>query len=208
MVKDYKPGGSREKTATKSNPFIAGLLTGLLLGVGLSIGVAILVNGGSTPFTSKPSVTTAPPVETGSVIPKDENPDAVDPENAKEAKPRFDFYTILPGTEKQVTEEEVKKESAQLETEIEPAKLKQHYYLQVGAFKTESEADNMKASLALQGFEAVIQSAEIPDKGTWHRVRVGPFVDIERINKARSELALKGFEANLIKVDDKNEAPQ
>ena len=207
MSKDYKPASSREKSATKSNPFIAGLLTGLLLGVGLSIGVAILVNGGSTPFSSKPTVTTTPPLDTGSVIPKDENPDAVDPDNAKEEKPRFDFYTILPGTEKQVTEAEVKKESAQLATQIEPAKLKQHYYLQVGAFKTENEADSMKAKLALQGFEAVIQSAAIPDKGTWHRVRVGPFVDVERINKARSELALKGFEANLIKVDDKNEAP-
>lgn len=208
MSKDYKPASSREKSATKSNPFVAGLLTGMLLGVGLSIGVAILVNGGNTPFISKPTVTTAPPIEARSVLPKDENPDAVDPDNAKEKKPRFDFYTILPGSEKQVTEEDLKKESAKLETQIEPTKLKQYYYLQVGAFHTVNEADNMKAKLALQGFEAVIQSAEIPDKGTWHRVRVGPFVDIERINKARSELALKGFEANLIKVDDKKETLQ
>ncbi len=208
MSKDYKPATSREKAATKSNPFVAGLLTGLLLGVGLSIGVAILVNGGKTPFSSSPAATTTPPIVTGSVIPQDESPDAVDPNATLEQKPRFDFYTILPGSEKQVTEEDIVKESAQLETEIEPVKPKQHYYLQIGAFQTENDADNMKAKLALQGFEAVIQSAEIPEKGVWHRVRVGPFADVERINKARSELALKGFEANLIKVDDQVEAPQ
>lgn len=208
MSKDYKPANPREKSASNNNRFVAGLLTGLLLGVGLSIGVTLLVKGGNTPFISKPTVSTANTMEQGAVIPKDENPDAVDPDNAKEGKPRFDFYTILPGSEKQVTDEDLKKESAQLDTQIEPPKLKQYYYLQVGAFHTVNEADNMKAKLALQGFEAVIQSAEIPDKGTWHRVRVGPFMDIERINKARSELALKGFEANLIKVDGKNEAPQ
>ena len=56
---------------------------------------------------------------------------------------RFDFYTILPGSESKVSaEEEIKiKDDAP-----EPA-LQISYYLQVGAFQTGEEADNMKAKL-------------------------------------------------------------
>jgi len=74
--------------------------------------------------------------------------------------------------------------------------------LQVGAFQTEDEANNMQAKLALQGFEAQVQTANIPEKGTWHRVRVGPLKDLEEINKARADLASKGFKADLIKVNN------
>jgi len=74
------------------------------------------------------------------------------------------------------------------------------YFLQVGAFENEDDADNMKAKLALQGFEAVVQTAEIPNKGIWHRVRVGPLSDAEQINKVRGDLILNGFNADLIKV--------
>jgi cell division protein FtsN len=70
----------------------------------------------------------------------------------------------------------------------------------VGAFENEDDADNMKAKLALQGFEAVVQTAEIPNKGIWHRVRVGPLSDAEQINKVRGDLILNGFNADLIKV--------
>ena len=58
----------------------------------------------------------------------------------------------------------------------------------------------MKAKLALQGFEAVVQTAEIPEKGVWHRVRVGPLAGVDQINKMRSELVSQGFNADLIKV--------
>ncbi len=59
----------------------------------------------------------------------------------------------------------------------------------------------MKASLALQGIEAIVQTAEIPEKGTWHRVRVGPFSEISQINQARTQLVNGGFPADLIKVN-------
>ncbi len=113
-----------------------------------------------------------------------------------EEKPRFDFYTILPGSETQVTEREIQQKQA------ETVKVSETYFLQVGAFQTEQEADNMKAKLALQGMEAIVQTAEIPEKGTWHRVRVGPFSDINQINRARAQLLENGFTADLIKVDN------
>ena len=120
------------------------------------------------------------------VLPKEESP-----ENAAKQDNKFDFYTILPETESTVTEQEVKNN-----TLIK----KDNYFLQVGAFQDEADADNMKAKLALQGFEAVVQTATIPEKGVWHRVRVGPLSDITQINKIRSELTTNGFNTDLIKV--------
>jgi cell division protein FtsN len=58
----------------------------------------------------------------------------------------------------------------------------------------------MKAKLALLGLEAVIQTATIPDKGVWHRVRVGPFVQIDDINKARTELVKNNIDSTLLKI--------
>jgi cell division protein FtsN len=196
VSRDYKPTSQRSNGKSKGKPFITGLLLGLLVGVGLSVGVALFVKKGDSPFTaSSPRLEQhkqADPDADTSALPKDE----------ENGKPRFDFYTILPGSESPVTEQEIKQNEEKAEKQAEPA-ANENYYLQVGAFQTEQEADNMKAKLALLGMEAVVQTATIPDKGIWHRVRVGPFTGLEQINKARSDLARNGFKADLIKVDGK-----
>jgi cell division protein FtsN len=190
MTRDYKNTTSREKPSSKGSPFFSGLLVGLVLGVGLSVALALFITGGKSPFENK--VTPAAVIEAENL----QVPDAEQANAGNDAdKPRFDFYTILPGTETQVTEQEIKqKESAAIA-------VTESYFLQVGAFQTEQEADNMKARLALQGIEAIVQTAEIPEKGTWHRVRVGPFSDINQINQSRSQLVDNGFPADLIKVN-------
>ena len=194
MSRDYKPA-TREHAPGKSSSFFSGLLVGLLLGVGISVGVAMFIKGGNSPFVAKSTQAAATP----SANPDANVPPATDKtgkEEAVAAKPRFDFYTILPGSETQVTDQEVK----QKESEPEAASGGDNYFLQVGAFQTEQEADNMKAKMALLGLEAIVQTANIPDKGVWHRVRVGPFTELDQINKARAELARNGFDGNLIKI--------
>jgi cell division protein FtsN len=196
VSRDYKPTAPKEKFAGKGSTFFTGLLIGLLLGVGLSVGVVMFIEGGNSPFLSKVTPTInadtsgADTKSNISALLKDKNTDAVT------GKPRFDFYTILPGSETQVTEQEIK----QKEAETKSSKTSENYFLQVGAFQNEQDADNQKAKLALLGLEAIVQTAEIPDKGVWHRVRVGPLSDLEQINKARGELTLNGFSADLIKV--------
>jgi cell division protein FtsN len=196
VSRDYKPTAPNEKSAGKGSAFFTGLLIGLLLGVGLSVGIVMFIKGGDSPFVTKVTSATSP--DTGkadtksdtSILPKDKNTDAAT------GKPRFDFYTILPGSETQVTEQEIKQKEAEAKT----SETSENYFLQVGAFQNEQDADNQKAKLALLGLEAIVQTAEIPDKGVWHRVRVGPFSDLEQINKARGELTVNGFRADLIKV--------
>lgn len=189
MTRDYKNTTSREKPASKGSPFFSGLLVGLLLGVGISVLMAVFITGVKSPFEEK--VTPAPVIEAEKA---EEVPAAEPVPPADEAgKPRFDFYTILPGTEQQVTEEEIKRQ--------ETVAVKESYFLQVGAFQTEQEADNMKAKLALQGMEAFVQTAEIPGKGILHRVRIGPFSDLNEISKSRALLEQNGFAADMIKVN-------
>ena len=194
MSRDYKPTTQKNSSNSKGSPFLTGLLVGVLLGVGLSLWVTMYLKGGDSPFSEpkdkksaiqgqfEKSVVDNQPDE--DVLPKEENPEDTKPDN------KFDFYTILPETESTVTEKEVKESSIK----------KDNYFLQVGAFQNEADADNMKAKLALQGFEAVVQTATIPEKGVWHRVRVGPLNDIVQINKVRSELTTNGFNTDLIKV--------
>lgn len=195
MSRDYKPSTQKQKPANKGNAFVTGLLVGVILGIGISVAVAIMVTGGKSPFV-KPdaSVEPASPTEND----KESSTDALPPERPEEKSDpnRFDFYKILPG-ESQVTEQEIQK-SKEAQEQNKPAI--ENYFLQVGAFQTEAEADNMKAKLALLGLEAVVQTATVPDKGVWHRVRVGPYTDLDQIAKARAELAKNGFNADLIKI--------
>jgi cell division protein FtsN len=196
MSRDYKPTAQKSSSNGKGSPFFTGLLIGLLLGVGASVGLTMYLKGDESPFAA--SKVERPALEKLSeklaedkspednVLPSDESPDNTKPDN------KFDFYTILPETESTVTEQEVKDSSLTVK--------KDNYFLQVGAFQNEADADNMKAKLALQGFEAVVQTATIPEKGVWHRVRVGPLNDIEQINKIRGELTTNGFNTDLIKV--------
>ena len=60
--------------------------------------------------------------------------------------------------------------------------------LQVGAFRTEPEADKLRAQLALLGVEAKIQKNVVDDKDTWFRVRVGPIKDDAEFARIRARL--------------------
>jgi cell division protein FtsN len=190
MSRDYKP--TSQKNTSRGRPFLTGLLIGLLLGVGLSVGLTMYLKGSESPFSeekmNKPisEKILEEKIAEDSEAAKEENTDEVKPEN------NFDFYTILPETESTVTEKEVQESALTVK--------KENYFLQVGAFQNEADADNMKAKLALLGFEAVVKTATIPEKGIWHRVRVGPLNDLEKINKIRGELTTNGFNTDLIKV--------
>ena len=76
------------------------------------------------------------------------------------------------------------------------------FFLQVGSFQKAADADNLKAKLALTGLYASVQEVSIPDKGTMHRVRVGPFRDPDEMNRARALLAQNGVQASIVKLKE------
>jgi cell division protein FtsN len=113
-----------------------------------------------------------------------------------ESKPRFDFYKILPGSEEPVTEQQFN----EAQGKTAPTQAREAFYLQCGAFQNAPDADNLKARLALIGVAATVQTTALPDKGVWHRVRVGPYTAIDDLNRARETLKQNGIETTLIKV--------
>ena len=169
-----------------------GILIGLLLGLCIALGVALYINKGANPFVRKAKPTEAVGRETTSAE-AIKTPSSADKQTkTAEVKPRFDFYKILPGTEEAVTDKEFK--------HTQPASSREVYFLQVAAFQNPSDADNLKAQLALAGIEAQIQTATLPDGRVWHRVRVGPFSNKDELGKSRAALKENNLEANLIKV--------
>lgn len=99
--------------------------------------------------------------------------------------------------------EHAKAEAALLDKPLAPEK----YYLQAGSFEDPSEADNLKARLALMGVEASVQKVDVPDKGTVHRVRTGPYLGADEMNKARQQLATGGINAAIVRIKPKEPKP-
>jgi len=191
MSRDYKSNGTAASNGRGGSPMGVGILIGLLLGLCIALGVALYINKGANPFVQKQKQSEPPgresPAATATTTAPSDKPARPD-----QAKPRFDFYKILPGTEEAVTDKEFKR--------LPPASAKEVYFLQVAAFQNPSDADNMKARLALAGIEAQIQTATLPDGKVWHRVRVGPFSSQDELNKSRAALKENDIQANLIKV--------
>ena len=74
------------------------------------------------------------------------------------------------------------------------------YVLQVGSFRNEAEAERRRASLALLGLEARVQTIAIDGEATWHRVQVGPYEEVGALNDARVRLRENGIETMALKV--------
>lgn len=166
-----------------------GILIGLVLGLAVALGVAWYINKMPTPFQQK-----APPEKHEPA--KTVEPAKTPEKNGKpvaEAKPRFDFYKILPGVEEPATDQQLRDAKGA---------AKESFYLQAGAFQNAPDADNLKARLALLGMQASIQTTTLPDRGVWHRVRIGPYGNVEELNRTRDALKKNGIDTTLIKVRD------
>jgi cell division protein FtsN len=189
MSKDYK---RPEPAARGGSQLLVGILIGLVLGLGIALGVAWYINKMPNPFATR-----TPPAKLEPLKPpppasgRTTEPAA----RAPEAKPRFDFYKILPGTEETVGEPQAKGAKRP-----STAAAGETFFLQAGAFQNAKDADTLRARLALLGIEARVQTATLPDKGVWHRVRVGPYTRVEELDRMRDTLKQNGVETTLIKV--------
>ena len=73
------------------------------------------------------------------------------------------------------------------------------YLLQAGAFKTPDDADAMRARLALLGLDARVFPIE-QNGATLYRVRVGPYGQIDDINRIRKDLAENGIDSQVVRA--------
>lgn len=175
-----KQASRRNHRRSNESPVFTGVIIGLIVGAILAVVVALWATGNNPFRASTPTAPAAPAA-----------PDT------PEAAPSFDFYKVLPADAPDA-----------LPPAAKPAEPVPRYYLQAGAFHSASDADNLKAQLALLGVAAVIQTSEVPDKGVLHRVRVGPFDAMDEINRTRSLLVQNNIPTTLVKqVPTSQETP-
>ena len=72
------------------------------------------------------------------------------------------------------------------------------YFLQVGAYKTQADAEQQRARLGFQGFESRVTQRDAGGV-TYYRVRVGPFAKFEDMNTARQRLSDAGVDTAVIR---------
>jgi cell division protein FtsN len=189
-VKDYKPR-PREKKRKPVGGTLLGIFIGLVLGLAIATAAAIYVTNAPVPFVNKTQQQRATTPQADQKLAEAAKAGAAE-------KPKFDFYKILPGQEEPVTDRELKSAAAkQAEKSGAPRDL---YFVQAGAFQNPADADNLKARLALMGLQASVEPANLPDKGTWYRVRLGPYTQLDEINRVRQTLAQNAIDASLVKI--------
>ena len=164
---------------------VAGVFIGMVLGIAAAGGVAwYVLNKKPTSFTNKDQAKPAPqvaPVPASAPVAATTAASGVG-----ETKQHFEFYKVLTDkpdatAHKNNPKPPKPKEPAVVKTQPVPpvAAAKEMYYVQAGSFQNAGDAEKLKAKLAFSGFEASVQTVSIPEKGEWHRVRLGPYNNSE-----------------------------
>jgi cell division protein FtsN len=211
----------------QGNTFV-GIVIGLVIGLAIAVVVALVITKGATPFTdkghpNKSAETTAGQAadpnkpmygnkEAAREAAKDfakeplKAPPAADPLQAvvdkiqaaptpapapAPAPKAAPAAPAAPGASN-VTPQPVAKAA------VDAGEEKFIYYLQAGAFREVADAESARAKLALLGFEANV-SDRTTDTGVLHRVRVGPFHQVEAMNKVRSKLSENGIDVAVVR---------
>jgi cell division septation protein DedD len=198
MSRDYKTPTNSQASDKSRNALLLGLFAGYALGLLSAIAIWMYIDRSPSPFiTNEKVVDNAPGKGVVNQIQKNGQNSGGSEKTGKAAdgKPRFEFYKILPGTEEAVTEQQFKQAG-------QHAASGNKYFLQAGSFQKAEDADNLKAKLAMLGVEASVQAADLPGKGIWHRVRVGPFTGTEDMKQVRTSLQQNGVQSSLIKVQE------
>jgi cell division protein FtsN len=172
------------------------LVGGILIGLVLA---GIAVYGGLAPGLRPPAGQPEPSaVEAAPVDP------AQEPAAAGNARPRYDFYTVLPEMEVLIPDSELE---AQVRAEtpaatgtpgqpataaVPPSGVR--YRLQAGSYRDPRPAEEAKARLAMLGISASVQSVNI-NGATFHRVYVGPYTSAGEVERVKQQLADNGVPA-------------
>ena len=190
-----KPGNNRRGTRSGSRgiPAWFWLIGGILIGLGVAV---MLMVKGYLPEIKQhlPTLDSQPA--------KPEQPALGGEEIAEPKKPRYDFFTVLPEMEVVVPEQELKGEADKPvpESSTPDAASEDNYILQAGSFRNASDAEELKAQLALLGSIATVQKVTVNGQ-TWHRVRIGPFRSAREANETRQMLANNQVETLVMKAN-------
>jgi cell division protein FtsN len=201
----FSPARQRGNTLT-------GIIIGLIIGLVIAVIVALLITKGATPFTDKTGKLGKMGEPQAGQAADPNKPLYGDKQAAREANKQF------AGKPKAAEADPLGDAIAGLDTGAAPAapaaaaapapapapaaadagEEKTIYYLQAGAFREMADAENTRAKLALLGFEAAI-SDRANGADLLHRVRIGPYNQVETMNRARAKLIDAGVDVAIVR---------
>ena len=202
-----------------------GFIIGLVLGLGLALAVAIYVTKVPTPFSNKNQPRTNEQDVQESEKNKDWNPNGVlqpkppaqvptSPAAAPAEAPTDKATPVAPAKSAAEAPKAEPRPAVTADPLGDLAKSKSglstpaassnsadpfDYVIQVGAYRTSSDADAQKAKLALMGLDAKVSERDQAGR-TIYRVRLGPFADKAAAERIRTRLEGGGIENTLVRV--------
>lgn len=193
---------NRSNSSGNEFPVFAGILLGIVMGLAIAGGIAWFVLK-KNPVPAAPVPQAAKPAITAEKQAGGKPATAGTASGSGEAKARFEFYKELTDKPDKTASKKADRQVAiasKAPATVKPADSNAVYFLQEGAYTTPDDAEKVKAKLALLGMVANIQPANIPDKGVWYRVRLGPYKNSADMNEALATLKLNGLNAAPIKA--------
>jgi cell division protein FtsN len=183
--RDFKHGGRGGPPLWQTyQQFIAGLALGLFVA-----GVVYLTGQ----RTEVPAAEEQP-------LPRTAKGDEVEPTSPdpEDSPSQYDFYEMLPKFEVVVPERE---RDVRADLPAAPVSNPGVYVLQAGSYRSQPDAERMRSMLAKQGIEATVQRVQV-DADVWHRVRIGPFRDLKKLNDTRSNLRKADIDVIVVRIGD------
>jgi len=99
----------------------------------------------------------------------------------KSTETEFEFYSVLPDIE-QVMPDDLP-EAAPSRTDANLI-----YYVQAASFRNQSDAEKLRARIALKGFKSITQARTSETTGTFYRVRLGPYANRRKAKTVKNKL--------------------
>lgn len=191
MSRDYKHT-KRRSGGSSGLSGLAGFVLGLAFGLVVAMAVYLYDRRPAARIAQQSAPQSAP-------MTRDDESAASKPTPAsQEPAAEFDFYEMLPKFEVVIPEKDGATPRAGAGTTVQKPGA---YVLQAGSFRKLADADRVRALIALQGVESKIQKVTV-DTDTWHRVRIGPITNLQKLEETRSKLRQAQIEALVIRVGE------
>lgn len=220
-----RPPASRRLAAARTSPrgafggTLLGVFIGIIVGLGMAASVAywLMKNNPALPMPKFSHDASEPARDPAKMAKADDKPrfdfykilPGIE-EPKVQATPRADRgdRAVVEQAKERVSEKAVEsvvsaaQASAAKIASASPTSAKapaaDRFWLQAGSFSTAPDAENLRARLALAGWEASVQQGALPDKSVRYRVRLGPYDNADELGRMKSELAKRGFDVAVI----------
>ena len=191
----------QEPVLAQRGGMLLGFVLGLVIGLAVAVAVAVYIGNAPLPFVTKvrpPSATPALPAD-GKAPDPNRSFQTGTPAPAPSAAPAPEAAAAGAAAPAEKGTPPATPEAAAAAAKDEPFPEGSRFLLQAGAFKSPEDADGMRAQLAMIGLDARIFPIEQGGQ-TLYRVRLGPYGQLEDVNRVRKLLADNSIEAQVVRL--------